>query len=237
MSNKLTISQPNVLGANTTGFGYLIEHDAGYISPEDKRNLPFINEMKKLESGDQVLTEPYYVYAVLQKYGVKNRNGRIYPENILKPKVEDYRKLVDERRAVGELDHPESSVIAGDRISHNIVEMWWEGNVLMGKLEILMTPGFINLGIASTLGDHVGNLLRHKIKIGVSSRGVGSVEDVQGIQLVQNDFELICWDVVTTPPPPRSWIAHDMTKSKDFKEEITENKKDLIKGLDDFLLG
>ena len=237
MSNKLTISQPNVLGANTTGFGYLIEHDAGYISPEDKRNLPFINEMKKLESGDQVLTEPYYVYAVLQKYGVKNRNGRIYPDNILKPKVEDYRKLVDERRAVGELDHPESSVIAGDRISHNIVEMWWEGNVLMGKLEILMTPGFINLGIASTLGDHVGNLLRHKIKIGVSSRGVGSVEDVQGIQLVQNDFELICWDVVTNPSTPGSWIFHDMNKSKDFKEEITENKNTLIKGLDDFLLG
>ena len=82
MSNKLTVTQANVLGANATGFGYLIEHDAGYISPEDKRNLPFINEMKKLESGDQVLAEPYYVYAVLQKYGVKNRNGRISPEDI-----------------------------------------------------------------------------------------------------------------------------------------------------------
>jgi len=238
MSNQNTRIPTKILKANETGFGYLIEHDAGYISPDDKRNLPFINEMKKLESGDRVITEPYYVYAVLQKYGVKNRNGRVYPEEILRKQVKAYQKLVDERRAIGELDHPDSSVIAGDRVSHNIVEMWWEGNVLMGKLEILMTPGFINLGIASTLGDHVGNLLRHKIKIGVSSRGVGSVEDVHGVQLVQNDFELICWDVVTNPSTPGSWIFQDMNKSSQFKtEEINENKNNIIKGLDDFLLG
>jgi hypothetical protein len=231
------MSNLSILKAGETGKGYLIEHDAGFISPDDKRNLPFINEMKKFEQGSNVITEPYYVYAVLQKYGVKNRNGRVYPEDILKSQGKAYQVLIDERRAIGELDHPEASIIAGDRISHNIVEMWWEGNVMMGKVEILMSPGFINMGIVSTMGDQVANLLRHRIKIGVSSRGVGSVEDVNGIQVVQNDFELICWDIVTNPSTPGSWIFHDMKESKPMKMEVVESKSKIISGLDKFLLG
>lgn len=122
-----------------TGFGYLIEHDAGYISPDEPRNQPFINELKKLETGKLVIAEPLVVYVILQKYGVLNRNGRIYPESVLKKQVELYQRAIKERAAVGELDHPESSIIAGDRISHNIIETWWEGKTLMGKMEILMT--------------------------------------------------------------------------------------------------
>lgn len=231
------MSNLSILKAGELGTGYLIEHDAGYISPNDQRNLPFINEMKKFEQGSNIITEPYYVYAVLQKYGVKNRNGRVYPEEILRSQGKAYQTLIDERRAIGELDHPAESIIAGDRISHNIVEMWWEGNVLMGKLEILMTPGFINLGIVSTMGDQVANLLRHRIKIGVSSRGVGSVEDVRGIQVVQNDFELICWDIVTNPSTPGSWIFNDMKDSKSMKMEVVESKSLIINQLDKFLLG
>jgi hypothetical protein len=74
------MSNLSILRAGETGKGYLIEYDAGFISPADKRNLPFVNEMKKFEQGSNIITEPYYVYAVLQKYGVKNRNGRVYPE-------------------------------------------------------------------------------------------------------------------------------------------------------------
>jgi hypothetical protein len=231
------MSNLSILRAGETGKGYLIEYDAGFISPADKRNLPFVNEMKKFEQGSNIITEPYYVYAVLQKYGVKNRNGRVYPEDILKSQAIAYQSLIDDRGAIGELDHPAESIIAGDRVSHNIVEMWWEGNVMMGKIEILMSPGFINMGIVSTMGDQVANLLRHRIKIGVSSRGVGSVEDVNGIQVVQNDFELICWDIVTNPSTPGSWIFHDMKDSKPMKMEVVESKSKIISGLDKFLLG
>jgi hypothetical protein len=105
-----------------------------------------------------------------------NRNGRIYPESVLRKQNDLYQQAIRERRAVGELDHPESSVIAGDRISHNITETWWENHTLMGKMEILMSPGYINFGIISCKGDNVADLLRHRIKIGVSSRGVGSLK-------------------------------------------------------------
>ena len=192
-----------LLKRGESGFGYLIEQDAGYISPDEPRNQAFINEIKKLEAGKIVIAEPLVVYVVLQKFGILNRNGRIYPESVLKRQVELYQDAIRERRAVGELDHPESSIIAGDRISHNIIETWWEGHTLMGKMEILMTPGFINYGIVSTKGDEVANLLRNRIKIGVSSRGVGSlVEGRNGEQIVQDDCEIICWDVVTAPSTP-----------------------------------
>jgi hypothetical protein len=138
-------------------------------------------------------------------------------------------------------DHPESSIIAADRISHNILETWWEGKTLMGKMEILMSPGFINYGIVSTKGDEIANLLRNRIKIGVSSRGVGSLkEGKNGEQIVQDDFEIICWDVVTAPSTPDAWIFRDLSQAKPYVESITpkistitENIKDK---LDDFLL-
>jgi hypothetical protein len=223
-----------------TGFGYLIEHDAGYISPDEPRNQPFINEIKKLETGKLVIAEPLVVYVILQKYGILNRNGRVYPKEILVRQNEIYQKAIRERSAVGELDHPESSIIAGDRISHNIIETWWEGHTLMGKMEILMTPGFINYGIVSTKGDEVANLLRNRIKIGVSSRGVGSLkEDRNGEQIVQDDFEIICWDVVTAPSTPDAWIFKNVEEAKPYVENV-ETKKPIIKEnfidkLDNFL--
>ncbi len=234
-------SDLKVIKAGQTGFGYLIENDAGYISPDEPRNQPFINEIKKIDSGVKLaIVEPLIVYVVLQKYGILNRNGRIYPESILKKQNELYQVAIRERRAVGELDHPESSVIAGDRISHNIVQTWWEGHTLMGKMEILMTPGFINLGIVSTKGDEVANLLRNRIKIGVSSRGVGSlIEGRNGEQIVQDDFEIICWDVVTAPSTPDAWIFKSHEEAKPYVENVNQ-KKSLIKetlndNLDKFL--
>jgi hypothetical protein len=234
-------SDTKVLKRGESGFGVLIEHDAGFISPDEPRNQPFINEMKKLESGKLAIMEPLIVYVVLQKYNILNRNGRIYPEAILKKQNELYQQAIRERRAVGELDHPESSVIAGDRISHNITETWWENHTLMGKMEILMTPGFINYGIVSTKGDEVANLLRNRIKIGVSSRGVGSLkEGKDGEQIVQDDFEIICWDVVTAPSTPDAWIGKSAEEMRPYVEN-TEVKKPMIKenllnGLDKFLM-
>lgn len=215
----------------------LVEQDAGYISPSDNRNKPFISEMKKLENGSHLsINEPLIVYVVLQKWGVKNRNGRIYPKDILERENEKYQELIRDRRAIGELDHPESSIIAGDRISHNIIETWWENKTLMGKMEILMSPGYINYGIVSTKGDEVANLLRNNIMIGVSSRGVGSLREVNGEQVVQDDFEIICWDIVTAPSTPGSWMFKDKAEARPFKESV-EGKNDLLSdGLDKFLI-
>ena len=225
-----------VLKRGQSGFGYLIESDAGYISPDEPRNQPFINEIKKLESGKIFIAEPLIVYVVLQKFGILNRNGRVYPESILKKQNEIYQEAIRERRAVGELDHPESSVIAGDRISHNIIETWWEGHTLMGKMEILMTPGFINYGIVSTKGDEVANLLRNRIKIGVSSRGVGSlVEGKKGEQIVQDDFEIICWDVVTAPSTPGSWVGTSKEQLRPYVESVEVKKPFINESLNDKL--
>jgi hypothetical protein len=226
-----------ILKAGKTGFGYLIEQDAGYISPTDPKNSNLIREFAKLDAGKGDATDTLIVYVVLQKYNVKNRNGRIYPEHILKTQNEIYQQAIHERRAVGELDHPESSVIAGDRISHNIIKTWWEGHTLMGQMEILMSKGYINYGIVSTKGDEVANLLRNNIMIGVSSRGVGSLKEVKGDFIVQEDFELICWDIVTAPSTPGSWMFKHAAEAKPYVESVQGKKSTLNEGLDSFLLG
>ena len=215
--------------------GILIEYDAGYISPRDNKH--FINEINKLTRGESIVEEPLVVYAVMQKYGVENKNGRIYPENILRKEAENYLKLIKEKRAMGEADHPESSIVAISRISHNVTELWWEGNVLMGKLEIIMSPGFVNQGIISCEGDQVANLLRKGLKIGVSSRGVGSLQKENGKNIVQDDFELICWDVVTSPSTPGSWIYNEEPSREQQMSESKENKdkKLLMDDLNNFL--
>ena len=224
-----------ILKPGDLGFGYLIENDAGYIDPTIKENKPFLNELHNLSTDNVKTPDPLKVIVVLQKYGVENRNGRIYPENILKRENERYQELIRDRRAIGELEHPESSVIAGDRVSHNILRTWWEGKTLMGEMEILMSLGYINYGIVSTKGDEVANLLRNKIMIGVSSRGVGSLQEINGKNLVQDDFELICWDIVTTPSTPGSWIFKSSQEAKPFTESKI-NHKNLINELDKFLL-
>ena len=387
----------------------LIERDSGYISIDDDRNKKSINEITKINNDIEIKeNQPLIVYVVLQKWGVKNKNGRIYPKHILERENDKYQDLIRERRAIGECvpagteiltkngwvdikyvnvgdevftlnlenneiqiqsvfntinkpynddlvhiynhgtldmkltknhkmvlwdrnnnpyemtaidfhdamlrgdsrvshskinyggvwngeyneyfnsldiekksasvyldkryvkvelekfndnvycvsvpnktwlmrynnktawthncDHPETSIISADRVSHTILETWWEGKTLMGKMEILMSPGFLKFGIVSTKGDEVANLLRNKIMIGVSSRGVGSLREVNGEQVVQEDFEIICWDVVTSPSTPGSWIFNEKESAKPFTESV-ENKKNLLNdSLDNFLL-
>lgn len=234
--NENIMSDIKIIKPGQSGFGVLIEQDAGYISPNDSRNKSFISEVKKLGDGSPTVQEPYIVYVVLQKWGVLNRNGRIYPREILEREVNRYQELIRERRAIGELDHPESSIIAGDRISHNIIETWWEGKTLMGKMEILMSPGYINYGIVSTKGDEVANLLRNNIMIGVSSRGVGSLREIGGQNIVQDDFEIICWDVVTSPSTPGSWMFKEKSQAKPFTESKENNKNLLVDKINKFLL-
>ena len=120
-----------------------------------------------------------------------NQNGRSYPLPILKRESEKYKNVfVKERRALGELDHPESSVVNLGNVSHNIVDLWWDGNDLMGKIEILPTPS----------GNIAKELLKAGIRLGISSRGMGSVRELgEGKVEVENDFEIVCWDLVSNP--------------------------------------
>jgi hypothetical protein len=120
-----------------------------------------------------------------------NQNGRSYPIPILKREADKYKRVfVTERRALGELDHPESSVVNLSNVSHNILDLWWDGNDLMGKLEILSTPS----------GNIAKELLKNGIRLGISSRGMGSVKNLgEGKVEVQDDFEIVCWDLVSNP--------------------------------------
>ena len=225
-----------ILKPGELGTGYLVEYDAGYIDPKDKRNRAFVNEVAKIERKETVITEPLVVTVVLQKYGVENANGRIYPEPILRREADLYQTLIQEVRAVGESDHPESSIISVERISHNITKIWWEGVTLMGEMEILMSPGFINYGIISCQGDQIANLLRKGIRIGVSSRGVGSLEEIDGKNIVQDDFEIIGWDIVVSPSTPGSWMFKNREEAQPFVENKIKNKNLLVDKLNNFLL-
>lgn len=110
---------------------------------------------------------------------------------------------------VGNCNHPDSSNIDLSRVSHNIIELHWEGCTLVGKIELNTSEGFRRSGVVTTCGDEVANLLLNGYKIGVSSRAVGSVEDKLGVAMVGDDLELICWDVVGNPSTPRSLYLHE----------------------------
>jgi len=136
------------------------------------------------------------VEGILATAEVKNGNGRYYPKSIWKREIDKYMDSVRNNRATGELDHPESTVINLKNVSHNIKDIWWDGDYIMGKIEILPTPS----------GNILKSLIDSGIQVGVSSRGMGSVKQIGETLEVQDDFELLCWDFVSTPSNPGSWM-------------------------------
>ena len=143
--------------------------------------------------------KPLRVGGVIQRAGVKNHNGRIYEQEILEREIKKYIDgPVKEKRALGELDHPESSVINLNNVSHNIVEVTMKGNDVHGVVEILTTPS----------GNILKELFRCGVTVGISSRGMGSVqENSDGILMVQEDFDLLCFDFVSTPSTPGAYMT------------------------------
>jgi hypothetical protein len=191
-------------------------------------------------------SKPFEFYAVLQKYNTPNRNGRIYPERILKRESDNYKKMIQKGTSLSELNHPESSLIDLDRVSHIITDVWWDGIILMGKLKLLTSPGFHERGIVSTKGDQAANLLRQGVTLGISSRGVGSLKKVGDRNEVQDDFELICFDLVSSPSTPGAYLFTDPEERKNFEENLDEETQrksqgsidksvDLMKKLSDYL--
>ena len=231
----------NIIKNNEDGFGILIERDAGYITRE-------INNKNKIltESFEYNPEEPILINCVLQKYGVPNRNGRIYPEKVLKKQVDLYNELVLNNSAISESDHPESTNISLLNVSHLITKMWWGTNpddkhVLYGQLRIVVSPGFLKYGIPTMIGDKIIVYLQHGIRIGISSRGVGSLSEEKGVFYVQDDFELVGFDLVATPStfgaylfPNKNQIQMKENIIKNDTKIIKENKK--INAINNFLL-
>ena len=155
----------------------------------------------------------------LQEADIQNGNGRIYPRKILEREVKTYQKLVQEKRALGELDHPEDSVINLKNASHMITEMWWDGPNVMGKVKILNTPS----------GKILQELVNDGVKLGISSRGLGSVSEAQGRTIVEDDFQLICFDFVSEPSTPNAFMG--LSEGKTYKEPNVFTKADRINRL------
>jgi hypothetical protein len=153
---------------------------------------PLIIQEAKISSRGNVIVE-----GLLATAEIKNGNGRYYKKPIWERELDKYASCINENRALGELDHPDSQVINLKNASHNILKAWWEGDNIMGKIEILPTPS----------GNILKTLIENNIKIGVSSRGMGSLKEVDGLLEVQEDFELLCWDFVSTPSNPGSWMG------------------------------
>ena len=181
--------------------------------------LPFeikpeqINESMKENNGKLI------VRGVLQRAEAKNQNGRIYPREILQREAKKYTKeFISERRAMGELDHPESSVVNLQNVSHNIRDMHWEGDNLLGEVEVLGTPS----------GNILKELFKAGIKLGISSRGMGSVETVSeadgdSVTQVQPDFELIAFDFVSNPSTHGAFM-NPVNESVNRDEQIRSGK-------------
>ena len=145
---------------------------------------------------------------VLQRAESKNQNGRVYPKETLMREAKKYSEsFIAEKRALGELDHPEDSVINLRNASHMITEVWWEGNAVMGKAKVLDTPS----------GKILRSLVESGVTLGISSRGMGSVTESNGQTTVEDDFQLICFDFVSEPSTPGAFM---MKESKDYNNTV-----------------
>ena len=158
-------------------------------------------EKKFVRNGGMMLT------GKLQESDVQNGNGRVYPRPIMEREVKRYAEIVEDNRALGELDHPDSSIINLANVSHMITEVWMDGASVMGKAKVLNTPS----------GQILRALVESGVKIGISSRGMGSVKEQMGKTIVEDDFQLICFDFVSEPSTPGAFM---MKEAKDYTNKV-----------------
>ena len=175
-------------------------------------------EKRFVSEGGMILS------GVMQKADTQNGNGRVYPSRVLMREVENYKKLVKERRALGELDHPDDSVINLKNASHMVTDVWFEGKNVMGKVQVLNTPS----------GNILRSLVESGVKLGISSRGMGSVSENNGQTMVEDDFQLICFDFVSEPSTPGAFM---MSEAKDLSAPNIFTKADKINRLLNDILG
>jgi hypothetical protein len=173
-------------------------------------HIPFQVAKLTLSESKGVPSGRMRVKGKLQESEVKNGNGRVYPKEVLAREVKKYVEgPIKTNTAMGELDHPESTIVNLNNVSHVIKRVWWEGNDLMGELELLNTPS----------GKIAQEIISAGIPLGISSRGMGSVRQIGETVEVQDDFELLCWDLVSVPSTPNAY----MTLSEGKKQQSTKD--------------
>ena len=148
-----------------------------------------------------------------QHANLPNGNKRVYPLEVLQREVKRYKEIVDDNRALGELDHPDSSIINLANVSHMVVNIWMEGPEVMAKCKVLDTPS----------GQILRSLVDAGVKIGISSRGMGSVREQMGKTIVEDDFQLICFDIVSEPSTPNAFMA--LSEGKLMNEQVAKTNK------------
>lgn len=188
----------------------------------------------EIEDSGKPKKSPYgnmMVKGILQRANTINQNGRIYPRSILEKEVENYTKLVKERRATGELDHDDSMVVNLKNVSHVITDMWWENDAVWGRVEILENMD---------QGRQLKVLFENGIKVGISSRAVGSLRQQNEGLIVQEDLQFICWDFVSEPSTPGAFMfkeAKEISPSQKKEIEGLLNKTDKVDRIVNELLG
>jgi hypothetical protein len=170
----------------------------------------YLTESEKRQMSEGI---SFFMTGCMQAANQRNGNGRMYSEDILRREMEKYNQVIKDGRALGELDHPDSSVITLEKVSHMVIDTWWEGNKVMGKVKVLNTP----------CGLVLQELAKAGAKLGISSRGMGSVTERNGLTVVQDDFQLICYDFVSEPS---TFEAYMHAEGKDRTLSLT--KKDRI---------
>ena len=184
------------------------------LCPEGRCPVNVLTEVEKKKAMDGSI----YLVGICQKAGTKNGNGRVYRKETLKREVDNYQKAIRERRSLGELDHPDDSVINLRNSSHLAVQMWWNGDSVMGKFEVLDTPS----------GRILKDLVKANVKLGISSRGLGSVKQKDGKTIVEDDFQLICFDMVSEPSTPGAYMSPSSNTNSELnvylKESVSNNK-------------
>jgi len=170
------------------------------------KNLKVLSDWAPFEYSKEMIKESrekndgkIILRGILQKANTLNQNGRIYPTTILDREVRNYQKFIKENRALGECDHPDSSVVELKNVSHIIREAYMDHDVCYGQVELLDTP----------CGKILQNLVEAGVTLGISSRGVGSTKRDGDQQIVQDDFQLICWDFVSEPSTPGAFMMQE----------------------------
>ncbi len=188
------------------------------------KKLKILTEWNPWEYNKELLAErsvsggPITMKGILQKANTLNQNGRIYPKEILEREVRNYQKFIAENRALGELDHPDSSVVELKNASHIVREAYMDGDICYGTVEILNTPS----------GKILQSLIETGVTLGISSRGVGSTKREGDNQVVQDDFQLICWDFVSEPSTPGAFMMAEGKEISPRDLDRVFNKSDKI---------
>lgn len=159
------------------------------------------------------------VRGIIQRANALNQNGRIYPRPILEREVKNFMTMVKERRATGELDHADSPVVNLQNASHVITDIWWEGDDVWGEIEVLEDL---------TQGKNLKGLLKNDIKVGISSRALGSVQKVGEANMVQEDLYLVCWDIVSEPSTHGAFMMQEAKSYSEAELRTLFNKSDRL---------